>query len=943
MKLLRSLTWRTMRRNRARSLATLVGILLSVALFTAVTIVGVSVWDYVYRATAESWGDYYICFPRLTQEQRDRLLTEEGLREAAECRNLGYLRFPIEGDTGYAVDPIAAVDKEYFSAQSVSTSMGRLPENDRELTVSMAAYRYLCQQGYDLGDTVELTLYDRLPLHFYEELVPDPEEVAFTREYTLVGVLDYGILFSQENLIYDGEKQQIQTACLTRIGAGDQPVWYRIYGKTADPRAVYDLRNGGYGETLLNDALLSVCGAGSDGAFPLSLGAIYGALIGVVLISAVWVISNAFSISVSQRAREFGLLASVGATRKQIRASVFTEAAILYALGLIGGLAAGLGLSLLCKALYGSWLEEQFSLGGTTPVRVVISPPALLLAAGISGAAVLLSAWKPARLAGKMAPIEAIRHSEEARKLPKRQGIRPWTYRLWGLPGVLARKYYAVHRRRYRSTVASLAVSVSLLLCVWTGCDMVTSAAEASWDLHTADFECFALAGSEGMPRELEDYFSRVEARPEVEESCRFVSRTVSMMVPVERLSEPYRRFLAQTRPESLPETGEILVEAEVVYVQDGALEAALARQGLSLDPTKALILRQRYTYPDTVDGRTRTRTVEGSPFADAPGAVTGREGSRFDIMQRAAEELMPGKSLLWDGEEHIGPGGASYVTFLEFGGAGTGELDHTYLPEVAGDQLRLYAYDPATGKSAAQPDLEMDIGKALTLTLGPELETALLGARTKNSLTLIYPLSALEGEDVELHLAIRVRQYASMRSYLGEEQHLALLQVGLGTSGTGSRAFLPDYTDYLGSEASLRGTLALVRGLSYGFAALIALLAAANVLNTVSTSLLLRRRDLGMLRSVGMDAGQMYRMMLSESVIYGVRALLWSVPVSLALCYGFYLWSGAVDHIDFSMPWGALGIGCFGVLALVLTTTVYSVARLRREAPMEAIRSDGI
>ena len=217
------------------------------------------------------------------------------------------------------------------------------------------------------------------------------------------------------------------------------------------------------------------------------------------------------------------------------------------------------------------------------------------------------------------------------------------------------------------------------------------------------------------------------------------------------------------------------------------------------------------------------------------------------------------------------------------------------------------------------------------------------LGVQTKNSLTLIYPLSALEGEDVEPHLAIRVSRYASMRSYLGEERRLALLQVNLGTRETGSRIFLPDYTDYLENEASLRGTLALVRGLSYGFAALIALLATASVFNTVSTSLLLRRRDLGMLRSVGMDAGQTYRMMLSESVIYGVRALLWSVPASLALCYGFYLWSGAVNHIDFSMPWGALGIACFGVLALVLATTVYSVARLRREVPMEAIRSDGI
>ena len=112
---------------------------------------------------------------------------------------------------------------------------------------------------------------------------------------------------------------------------------------------------------------------------------------------------------------------------------------------------------------------------------------------------------------------------------------------------------------------------------------------------------------------------------------------------------------------------------------------------------------------------------------------------------------------------------------------------------------------------------------------------------------------------------------------------------------------------------------------------------------NTVSTNLLLRRRELAMLRSAGMAARDFRRMLLCESLLYGTRSLLWGLPLATLVTYAIYRSTGLVYEMDFSLPWGAVAAAAAGVFAVVLASMAYGWRRIRRDNPVETLRREAI
>ncbi len=82
----------------------------------------------------------------------------------------------------------------------------------------------------------------------------------------------------------------------------------------------------------------------------------------------------------------------------------------------------------------------------------------------------------------------------------------------------------------------------------------------------------------------------------------------------------------------------------------------------------------------------------------------------------------------------------------------------------------------------------------------------------------------------------------------------------------------------------SNRNLLVMISVFSYGFIALITLISVANIFNTISTNMNLRRREFAMLRSVGMTPKSFNRMIYFESLFYGLKALLYGLPAALLL-----------------------------------------------------------
>lgn len=124
---------------------------------------------------------------------------------------------------------------------------------------------------------------------------------------------------------------------------------------------------------------------------------------GVALVVGSFIIVNTFSILVAQRMKELALFRAIGASRKQVSRSVLVEAAIVGLIGSTLGLLAGLGLAVGIKVLFGS---IGLDLSGAS---LVIEPRTIVAAYAVGLVVTLLAAYLPARKAGRVAPVAAMR------------------------------------------------------------------------------------------------------------------------------------------------------------------------------------------------------------------------------------------------------------------------------------------------------------------------------------------------------------------------------------------------------------------------------------------------------------------------------------------------------------------------------------------------------
>ena len=217
-------------------------------------------------------------------------------------------------------------------------------------------------------------------------------------------------------------------------------------------------------------------------------------LIGIIMFGSISLIYNAFSISVSERTKQFGLLASIGATKRQLTGSVLFEALFLGCIGIPLGILSGLtgiGITLyLVKDMVGNILgivsttyegQRLLSMGPAEEVSLAMHPSFGALAAAIliSLATILISAYIPVRRAMRRPAIDAIRQTGDIAIRPGKVKTSWLTQKLFGFEGTLATKNYKRSRKKYRATVISLFLSIVLFISTSSWCAYLTSSAKS--------------------------------------------------------------------------------------------------------------------------------------------------------------------------------------------------------------------------------------------------------------------------------------------------------------------------------------------------------------------------------------------------------------------------------------------------------------------------------
>lgn len=880
MNIVNRLTLRCLKLNKRRTMVTVIGIALSVTMLTAISTILFSFMDTMQRDEIAKHGEWHAAISGVDASKLDQIEQVENVEAVLLTRNVGFVQFRESTHPDKLFLYIEEYNTPAFSYLNKKLAQGRLPQRAGEAVIGKAALAsgadyqigdtVTFQTGYRVGDPGRTGNEMRLstgdyPVRDRKGNLDETFEPREKRTYTITGILE-------ESDVYDG-----LAAAFSVIGYCDAAS-LAAEGITANPKLVFDpvrrslyqevetlaQQTGAKGQSF-NGELLQYYGLTSRDSLQMTIYFFMGILMLIVLIGSAMLIYNAFSISVAERSQYLGMLASVGATKRQKRNSVYFEGFLLGLVAIPPGLLAGIGGIGVTFLLMNTAMRD--ALGLIVDVRVIVSPASLLLAVVLSALVIFLSVWKPAWRASHTMPIDAIRQTREVKLSKKTVKTSRATRKLFGFEGEIALKNLKRNRSRYRTTVVSLSVSVVLFLTVSFGIQL----ANQIFCMEQGQIPCDIIVFSVGMePAKREEIFDRVLREGKVTDHTVYDSMTFLSSMNKEDIDKDYL-----TQAQLTEQNGSYHVPVSL-YILDDASFAAYAREvGVKTadydDPNKRKAILINENTWDIINEETNVKTVKTFRLLNL------RRGEALTMQQVTSED---GSQITTSGTMEI----AHITAEKPFG------ID-TFGPSLVVPEKTGSAIAAEYAEKMAGPDKPIRLECEPVLCLNSDSP-----ARVRDILDSY--------NEPGLSEQVRYNDYAIQRE---EQEHVLLL----------------------------------ISVFSGGFIALITLICLANLFNTISTSVALRRREFAMIKSAGMTPKGFRKMIRYESLFYALKTLLYGLPVSFGLMALLQLVVQEDFEMPFRVPWIPLVCAVAGVVVFVGLTMLYSSGKLKKNNIIEALKDE--
>lgn len=867
-------TLKTLSKNKTRTLVTIIGIILSAAMLTAVTSFITSLRGYMLDVAVYNDGDWYGSLYDVGPDKLAELKNNSEIVQTAVCENIGYAALP---NPKYENSPyifVIGADSSFNTIMPVHITNGRLPEKTDEIILPV----HLLKNGgtaFSIGDRITLDFGVRMIGNtvlnqsnpYMKNSKGEVEEklvIKENRTFTVVGFY--------ERPSFEDQSSPGYTAITVMDDIKQEGETFDVYFKLKDPGAVYGFiraeeQKAGFGGSSYNDDVLMFSGESKYSSFYTVLYSLAAILISLIMAGSISLIYNAFSISVSERTKQIGLLSSVGATRKQIRKSILYEAMFVSVIGIPIGILSGLAGIGITLSIVGDKLSTLYSGGVPYTLSLHVNIWTVVTAVLFALITVLISAWIPSKRATRITAIEAIRQTNDISVKAKEIRTSKLTYKLFGLEGILARKHFRRSRKRYRATVVSLFMSIVLFISASSLCSYIKDSVTEVFSVRDYDISWYydARAFTDMTPRQVYE-------------------------------------LLAQT---------------------DGLTNSAYAfvKQG------DAIINKK-----DVLD-----------EFKDRFGEYIGNNDENSDVYNLPASVyIVPDE--VFDGYASAGGFGgtdAVVMAYLEGIDPKTSKYTKTKVLKDTLSVMDLKLYDesqePIPDDITAE-ELDALLYKRTSIdveAIVDSLPFAINGSYNGYFITVMVPERSIPKYFADMDTTDNVY-------YFKGEDHAVLadnLMKVLDEQGLPSE----NLNDAAVRDETNRNTIFIINVFAYGFIILISLIAAANVFNTISTGISLRRREFAMLKSVGMTQKGFRKMMNYECLMYGTKSLLWGLPAAIAVTYLIFRSINAGFVTGFYVPWASIIIAVFSVFAVVFATMLYSMNKLKDDNTIDSLRNENL
>ena len=471
MNVMSKITLHNLQRNKKRTIVTIIGVILSAAMITAVATLCESFIHTMLIESQQRYGYWEAELVEGTYGAAKALEDRSDLKEVLYKRSLGFSPL-ADGQNEYK--PYLYVEEcspQTMARYPFRVLEGRLPENARELLIS----NHLLSNGgvdWKIGDTVTLQLGRReregqllTNADSYSKDNPEAWAQEQERTFVIVGIMERP---GSEEIMAPGytavsylDMGTVQETDIMNVGMIFKNPSRGIYPTCSQLRTDLDFL-----KVRTNDDVLRYMGLDSSDSFYSVLYGMASILFILIIVGSISLIYNAFAISVSERSKQFGMLKSVGATQKQILRTVLFEGLMISLIGVPLGILAGIAGIAITLRLLAPFMSTLLTF--TDGIDLHISVQAVVLAASLGVATVLISALIPARRAARMSAIEAIRQVKDVTIKGRQVQTSRMSRRIFGMEGVLALKNLKRSRKKYRTTIFSLFISIVLFIGVST-------------------------------------------------------------------------------------------------------------------------------------------------------------------------------------------------------------------------------------------------------------------------------------------------------------------------------------------------------------------------------------------------------------------------------------------------------------------------------------------
>lgn len=879
-------------------------------------------------------GDFHVKFSNVKMSELSEFKNNRNIESTFETMGMGFAK--LDGckneDKPYAY--VMATDEAGFERGCFKLIEGRMAKNEDEIVIP----RHLKTNGridIKVGDEITLDVgkrYDSNTEGVISENCAYEHEAetltdTVTKHYKVVGIMErpgYGmedysaagytfVTYSDELAAIDnGTKSEASEAdtTLTVYSRYTQKALRNKDAVTADiigvdeklfekannssvemsseesDRFLKEMENAKY-DIYMNGYLINYeCVFPIDGSFK-ALFTVAAVVALIIILTSVYCIKNSFNISITEKIRQYGMLASVGATRRQIKSSVKTEAAMLGVVGIpvgtMSGILASLILVKVVNALSAGWLNVALSFH--------TSLPALILAVILSIATIYFSATGSARRAAKVTPLEAIRNTKEIKIKSAKLKTPAIIGRIWGIGGVISYKNIKRNNKKYRTTVTSIVICSVTFIVISYFMSMafsVVGMSYASADYNIGinmsckkdiDIEKFSklLSGIEGA----EDYL---------------VGAGYDFDVDKPEYTKEYGEYCRQLYDDSEDVSQMFLI----TVLDDKSYDKYASDAGIKNAAAGAILVNK----------------------------------CTFDVYNENSSKYVKKEMELY-----------------KYKAGDTIECGYNVYDDASSDDNAVEGgTESSTEDNSGYVDEETinnGVRKTVDVTIAGVTDKVPIGYKGYSNTLLFMNQKGFESLWGDGKNGNEIKPgYASYLAYVVAENADEYQDTfEKETEGNPEYSQISFYVSNLDKQMRDEKSLFTLLGVfAYGLIVVIALIGITNIINTLSTGMELRSREFATLRSIGMTDKQFVGMVRLESVFISVKALVIGVPLGILISYLLCVMMNRMDDaIIYEPPYKAIILCILVVIMLIYAIMKLSMTKLRHNNIIETIKNENL